>query len=233
MHALTVTYNSVHTGLRAVPSLYVVPELILFRKLGGWLRVRSRESFLLPHKPSEMSKHLADVRSEQRHLFDEVARLLGHTPPLRSVADSYSDGWLGTQVKPVVSTGSQASLAVLGSATHFILEANEYRGCGFHSAANAAAAGAAIEAHILAPSAQHVANFGDHNPFHCAHRTMRHIREAEVSAMNRSNFSSRNEVEDGVFCKVWRFERYLCCKACVFRDACHTSLRVGTPCRLN
>lgn len=230
MRALRVTYVDIETGLGVVPTIHLVPELLLFRADGGWLRVFANIVFQLPHAPEALPAHLSDVNAAHGDLLNAVAAALGNVPPLVAVEDAYNALWLGTQARSVQRLDGAMYLTVLGSQTHFIIPAAAHSGCPFHSAAGAIAENAYLGFIIAKPSSTHVTHFGDRSPQHCAHRAMRQLREQQIAQHNRRNFPPRGQVEDGAFCKLWVFEHHLCCQKCVFRDVCAQSIGPQMPC---
>ena len=231
MRALLVTYTDTPTGLEVVPTIHLVPEMVLIRRDGGWFRLRANTSIAIPHDPKALPSHLMQIGAEHSLLSDSLAQVLGRAPPLIALEDSYRDEWLGTRVPAVLQLDKQTSLVILGTHTHFVTDPDAHQACPFHSAARATAENCFIGVMIARPSSVHVTHFGDQSVHHCAHRTMRQIRETQVTERNRENFGPRGSVEDGPFCKLWGFEHFLCCQTCAFRNVCKQSIAPLMPCR--
>jgi hypothetical protein len=230
MRAARITYTDTQTGLGVVPTMHLVPELLLFRADGGWLRVFANVAFALPHAPDALANHLAELEDAQTQLLDAVVAALGAMPPLLTLEDAFANGWLGVQVPAVQSLGNGSHLAILGSHSHFILPSGAYSGCPFHGAAGAIEHDAFLGFLVPKPSSQHVTHFGDQSSHHCAHRTMRQLRAQQIAEHNRQNFAPRETVEDGPFCKLWGFEHHLCCQTCAFCNVCSQSIGNQMPC---
>jgi len=233
MHAARVTYEDTETGVGVVPTLHLVPELLLFLDDGGWVRVFLNAAFKLPHNPAELPQHLDEFADAQGALLQAVSQALGHAFPLVPLVDRYNSAWMGVHVAGAARLDRRTHLVVLGTSTHFVVSSNTHDGCAFHGAAGAQAINAALDVIIAKPSSQHVTHFGDQSPNHCAHRTMRQIREKQIAEHNRETFQPRGALEDGPFCKLWGFEHYLCCQKCAFNAVCFQSVRQVAPCQAN
>jgi hypothetical protein len=230
MRAVRITYTDTQTGLGVVPNMHLVPELLLFRSDGGWLRVFANVALQLPHAPDALPNHLSALDTAHTDLLAVVTAALGKAPPLVNLEDAYGDGWLGVQVPAVRQIDRATYLAILGTHTHFVVPSDAHTGCPFHRSAGAIEQGAYLGFIVPKPSSQHVTHFGDQSPHHCAHRTMRQLRERQVADHNRQNFRPREPVEDGPFCKLWAFEHQLCCQTCAFRNVCTQSIGLLMPC---
>jgi len=230
MRAVRITYTDHSTGLDVVPAMHLVPELLLFDADGGWLRVFASAAPQLPHAPEGLAGHLAELEAAHTQLMADVTAALGAPTTLTTLEEAYADGWLGVQARTVQRIDEETYLAILGTHSHFVIAASTYTGCPFHAAAGAIAHNAYMDVLVAKPSSQHVTHFGDQSPNHCAHRTMRQLRSQQIAAHNRQNFAPRAEVEDGPFCKLWGFERYLCCQTCAFRNVCSHSIGPQMPC---
>jgi hypothetical protein len=232
MRAVLVTYVSTPTGLEVVPTVHMVPEMLLHRKEGGWFRVRRNEKFRLPHEAREMPNHLGDISAAHERLSNDVCAAIGRPLTFITVEESYANSWLGTCTPGVLSVSAESFLIVTGAHTHFVIAPDDHRGCPFHGSGAATAAAAGLGFTIAGPSAHHTTSFGDGTAHHCAHRTMRQLKEAQVNDTNRDRFAPRGSVEDGPFCKIWAFERFLCCQTCAFREICKQSIARSMPCRV-
>lgn len=233
MHAARITYVDTETGVGVVPTLHLVPELLLFLGDGGWVRVFTNAAFKLPHNPAELSQHLTEVADAQGALLQSVSAALGRALPLVPLIDRYNSSWLGVHVAGVARLDNRTHLVALGTSTHFVVSSDAHDGCPFHRAAGAAAANAALDVIIAKPSSQHVTHFGDQSPNHCAHRMMRQVREKQIADHNREAFQPRGTLEDGPFCKLWGFEHYLCCHKCAFNAVCFQSVGGAAPCQVD
>jgi hypothetical protein len=230
MRAARITYTDIQTGLGVVPTMHLVPELLLFRSDGGWLRVFANVAFPFPHLPAALSDHLAEMNAAHETLLGAVTAALGVEPPLITLEDAYTNGWLGVGARAVRQIERETHLAILGTHTHFVVAGDAHTNCPFHRAAGAMAQNAFLGFVIAKPSSQHMTHFGDQSPHHCAHRSVRQLREQQVADHNRQNFAPRGSVEDGPFCKLWAFEHYLCCQTCAFRNICTHSIGPLMPC---
>jgi len=70
-------------------------------------------------------------------------------------------------------------------------------------------------------------------PNHCAHRDAASAKAAMITETNRTRCGARSGRNGQAFCEIWAFEQYLCCRTCVFEDACMRAALLRLPCHVN
>jgi hypothetical protein len=183
----------------------------------------------VPTDPDKLEEHFAGVRAKASQLLDSIADALG-----TKVAASDIDVFRGFPQTPTRGSSSglvpepiptrvsflwrfpdspREFLLVTGTAPHFLLDKPSFGTCTGHSWTACSAAGQAQGGNpILASSIDPKAYFQSGVVQHCAHRAI-HDRRAD-------------------WCYVGGFETFLCCKACVFQDACWPAPHIpALPCR--
>ena len=66
--------------------------------------------------------------------------------------------------------------------------------------------------------------------YHCAHRDVCSAKASQITVGNRGQCGPRSGQEGQAFCEIWRFEQYLCCRACVFGEVCIKAPAFRLPC---
>jgi hypothetical protein len=220
-HAIVVTWQA--TGSDAVfdrfPQIIVNPAAVLERADGELLHVTDHRlgHEFVPTDSDKLAEHFANVRSKAEQLLGSVADALG----IKLVASDIdvfrgfpemptrgsSNGLVPEPISARINflwrfpSSPREFLLVTGTAPHFLVDKPSFRTCIGHDWIACSTAGHAQGVSpVLASSIAPKAYFQSGLDRHCAHRAI-HDRRAD-------------------WCYVSGFESFLCCKACIFQDAC-------------
>lgn len=249
MFALKILYaRSPSHYARPEPCILVVPALVLRSTGASFLKIGfdraddlEGEEYELPAGNVPLDGHLNQVGEAALRLkrrVEEVLHRTGHPLPLVNVqthmADVEAFKGLAT-VSPIrlrdLAPGELAVLTVTGDEPHFLRRSPEYRDCVHHRHGESQRTHTAQLPHAVArPSMADYSHFTDGSEFHCTHREVIAPKGQPVTSSNRARCGPRSCDDDGAFCELWRFERMLCCRTCVFQRVCLASPVFTPPC---
>ncbi|MBR0840483.1 hypothetical protein JQ607_09820 [Bradyrhizobium liaoningense] len=220
-HAIVVTWQA--SGSDAVydrfPQIIVNPAAVLERADGELLHVTDHQlgHEFVPTDVERLREHFFNVRQKAERLLGSVADALG-TTLVASDIDLFrgfpsmptrgsTSGLVPEPIQERVNFllrfpgSSREFLLVTGRAPHFLVDNRSFHACMGHDWTACSAAGHSEgPSPILSSNIEPKAYFQSGQAQHCAHRAI-HDRRTD-------------------WCYVSGFEKFLCCKACVFQEAC-------------
>jgi hypothetical protein len=232
MHAVQVDYNETSHGYGRQPVVYIMPLLFLKAQVSCWLRVgRGGEPFLLAdgRDPSQLDGHLERVSRAATSLLTDVAQQLRSQPNLVDLThhDPELEGLAHTESSPTGSQTHHQFIVLTGRCTHFIKRRPSVPDCPLHRWAQGKLSGCHVgEVPLHQSSVEQRAFFSDGLDHHCAHRDVLAAKNPHAPGMLQGM-----GVPTEPFCKIWGFERRLCCRTCVFEEVCEAAPTFNLPCR--
>jgi hypothetical protein len=184
INALQISYDDTRAGREAVPTLHVVPEVILRHRRGGWIRVSDHRYEHLPHRSRDLPQHLHDVRHVHEALMTQIETVLGRRIPIATIEEHYARN-LHEEMPGARCNGPEQFLVLTGSEPHFIKSASEFEQCRYRRAHLAAADGEAARNLPQGVSTNPRTHFGAGTELNCAHRAVQVTKSVQVGANNR------------------------------------------------
>jgi hypothetical protein len=232
-HAIVVTWQE--SGSDAVfdrfPQIIVNPAAVVERADGALLHVTDHElgHEFVPTDPERLDEHFARMRTKAHQLLRSISDALGDVFATSNIdvfpgfSETPTRGSSSGLVPAPIESGvnflwrfpasAREFLLVTGAAPHFLLDQPSFGTCLGHDWTACSAAGHAQgTGPVLASSINPKAYFQTGVLQHCAHRAI-HDRRADR-------------------CYLGGFENFLCCKACLYKDACWPEPQIpALPCR--
>jgi hypothetical protein len=233
MHAIQVDYNETSHGYGRQPVVFITPLLFLKAEVGCWLRVGRGgiEPFLLPdgRDSPKLGEHLEDVTRAATSLLTEVAHQLRFQPDLVDLTkhDPELEGLAYTASCPTGSQTHHQIIVLTGRCTHFFKRRPSVSDCPLHWWAQGKLSGCHVgDVPLHQSSVEQRGFFSDGLDHHCAHRDVLAAKNPHAPGMLQPIGAPT-----GPFCKIWGFERRLCCRTCVFEEVCEAAPTFNLPCR--
>jgi hypothetical protein len=238
MHAIQVDYNETSHGYGREPVVYITPLLFLKPQAGGWLRVGRGGAgpFPLPHgrDSPKLGEHLDQVAQAAASLLTDVAHQLRLHPDVVDLKDHNPEleGLAYTAGCPTDSHTHHRFVVVTGRCTHFVKRRPSVPDCPLHWWAEGKRSGRQVgDAPVHESSVDQRALFSDGLDHHCADRDVFAVKHPHAPVRDDSNMLQSFGAPSGPICKVWDFERRLCCRTCVFEEVCEAVPAFNLPCR--
>jgi len=216
------------------PVIKVVPIIFLRSRYGAWFRVENRlneNEYELPHDSNALAKHFKEVEQAAKGLLDEVNRYLKNPRQPTFLSEHYEDEGNFETLPGVIEIGHDEFLVVTGNRTHYLLPEPMIPKCPFHDWMKCKQQGVPSDpGPILSRSTSPRSFFVSGEIYHCAHRDVSSAKASRITTANREQCGLRSGQEGQAFCEIWRFEQYLCCRACVFGEVCIKAPAFRLPC---
>jgi hypothetical protein len=235
-HGLRLGYTTYEdVGARLIPTISVMPTILLRSETGSWIRVaRRQEVHPLPYEYVELTAHLQKVDAAAQSLLARVHQQLGRNLPPASLEDLYADE-TGFEDMPAVEEVPESAnhfRIVTGESTHFLLAEPTVPHCPYHDF------GKSAELHcqagtlpILNRSIERPrAYFTNTQLHHCCHEDVDEAKHVNLTEENVSRSGVRSGRQNDVFCEIAPFEEYLCCRTCCFQRICTATQVLQLPC---
>ncbi len=240
MHGLWLRYIE-HPGQHTVsPRIEVTPVIFLQSPSGAWVRVESGRdrSFELPHKYSELNKHLQEVQDEASELLRRINDYVEIKLVPSGIDSHYQDKNSFERLKGVKNLRSfghyQDFLIVTGEQTHFMKVKPSIANCRHHNWKYSNQEGCAeprlFSIQRRSTNIDHRSFFIDGENHHCTHRDVAIKKSYKIPVDMLEMCGSRSGGNHAPFCEIWAFEQYLCCRVCVFEKVCTNSQIFNLPC---
>ena len=232
MHGLRLRYIEQKGIYGFSPVIKVAPVILLRSRYGAWFRVEMPpKEYELPQDEDRLFKHLDEVRATAEGLLEEVNDALGTSFRPVPLRDHYDTEETFEPIKGVCELSEDDFLIVTGDKTHYILPSSSVPNCPFHDWRKALSMGVASNSGpIMTPSVDPRSYFVSGKVYHCAHRDVDSAKATQITAQNRPQCGLRSGNEGEAFCEIWRFERFLCCRTCVFEEVCSQAPAFHLPC---
>lgn len=236
LHGLRLLYieqRKIYEG--PSPVIKVAPVVFLRTRQGTSVRVESPpQEYELPHKYEELRSHLNEVDQAARELLEAVNRQLGTSLKASPLTEHY-DNEDDFTVPPTVREQSRDEfLVITGDKTHYLLPEPSIPDCPFHDWQECQWQGVPSNpGPLLSRSVNPRSFFVSGELHHCAHREVRNAKAIPATGLNRTDYGAHSGEEGQAFCKIWRFEQYLCCRTCAFEEVCIRTGIFHLPCHLD
>ena len=237
LHGMRLRYATSETVGRLVPTITVLPTILLRSDAGSWLSVARREdAHFIPYRYDELQNHLQEVQADAQRLLERVQQQLGKELQPSTLEEHYTDGeaFDGMPGVEELQHESDHFRIVTGQSTHYLLAQPTVPDCPHHDY------GRSVELHCQAgdfpiinrsietPRAYYV-NTQLH---HCCHEDVDAAKHVLISEENESRCGVRSGRKGDAFCEIAPFEEFLCCRTCCFQEVCTSTQVLRLPCTI-
>jgi hypothetical protein len=235
-HGLRLGYSTYQdVGARLIPTISVMPTILLRSDTGSWVRIARREEvYPVPYKYAELPAHLQEVRTGAQMLLVRVQQQLDRPLAPAPLEEHYADE-IGFEGMPAVEEvlGEQNHFRIVtGQSTHYLLTEPTVPNCPHHDF------GKSAELHcqtgtlpILNRSIENPrAYFTNTQLHHCCHDDVDAAKHVNLSEENGPRSGVRSGRLNDVFCEIAPFEEFLCCRTCCFQQICTATQILRLPC---
>lgn len=237
LHGLKLLYSDKQDFYSPDPVIKVMPVGFLRSTQGAWFRVESGVGFELPHKPEEVPNHLNEVEQKAQELLTDVNRNLGLSLRASSIEDHYANDADFNLLRGIEVLKQQATplreeyLIVTGQHSHYLRIEPSVQNCIHHFWFQSQGKGChKPDLPIVIRSIEERAFFKTDEIYHCSHRQVHDAKSSTITVENKSRCGARSSGEGSAFCEIWHFEKYLCCRTCVFENVCTKAKAFQLPC---
>jgi hypothetical protein len=190
----------------------------------------------MPHEAEQLGEHVREVDEIAVAFLEDLNRRLGtnFTPAtLESHYDSPDDfnALRGVVEQPKDYPHYDEHVVVTGQNTHYFRLEPTVPDCPHHDWGNSNRENHAVLVSIERRSTEPRAFFMSGELNHCAHRDVDVAKSNQITPANRNRCGARSGDDYDAFCELWRFEKRLCCRTCVFEDVCTKAPVFTLPCR--
>lgn len=222
-------------ALSVSPVIRVMPIIFLRSCYGAWLRVYSEREIAMPHDTGHLTDHLREVQEIATGLLEDINRRLGTNLTPATVESHYGNpddfsALRGVVEKPKHYPHYDEHVVVTGQHTHYFRHEPTVPGCPHHDWGNSNQEGRAVLVSIERRSTDPRAFFISGESHHCAHREVDAAKSSQITPGNRDRCGPRSGDDYDAFCELWRFEKHLCCRTCIFEDVCTNAPAFTLPC---
>ena len=238
LHGLRLRYATSETVGHLVPTITVMPTIVLRSDTGSWFKIGhgvidTAAMHFLPYRYEDLVEHLEAVRGDAERLLERVQHWLGRALQPTSLLDHYADdafeGMHGVEELP----GREGHFwIVTGQATHFLLAAPVEIVCPFHEFGQARERQCqARETPLINPSiATPRTFFTNGKPHHCCHEDVAGSKYVLITDQNIERCGPRSGRNNDAFCEIAPVDEFLCCRLCAFQQVCSSSDILRLPC---
>lgn len=241
LHGLRLRYATSETVGTLVPTITVIPTILLRSDTGSWLRVARSEGandlHFVPYRYEELHRHLEEVNADAVRLLGRVNQQLGlHLQPA-SLEEHYADheafeGMPG--VEQMQFDGDHFRI-VTGKATHYLLAQPTVPNCPHHDF------GRSVELHCQVGELPIInrsietprAYFVNSQLHHCCHEDVDAAKHVLISEENEHRCGVRSGRNGDAFCEIAPFDDFLCCRTCCFQEVCTSTQILRLPCNIS
>ena len=242
LHGLQVLYieqPDFHEGpsvaLSVSPIIRVMPIIFLHSRFGAWLRVYSDRKIAIPHVNGELANHLKEVDEIATALLEDINTRLGTNFTPETIESHFEsphdfDVLRGVVEKPKNYPHYDEHVVVTGQHTHYFRLEPTVPDCPDHDWGNSNRENRAVLVSIQRRSTEPRAFFMSTETHHCAHRDVDAAKSSQITPANRDKCGARSGDNYDAFCELWRFEKRLCCRTCIFENVCTKAPVFTLPC---
>lgn len=243
MHGLRLLYIK-RPGMygRVVPVIETAPVIFIQTKYGFWFLVEKNtvntnvNVFEIPTSYDKMTNHLTDLKKAAESFLQEVNRYLEADFKPAPVTDHYFNPEsfaLLPGVKEIDHKNDATEfLVVTGSYTHYLLPVKpKVRNCPYHDWVKSHGEGVGYgQVPITRGDCNLRSFFKSGDSHHCTHCEVANAKEQRITNTNRDRCGLRSGEEGQAFFEIFRFEKFLCCRACAFEVVCTKAEVFCLPC---
>jgi hypothetical protein len=230
MFGIRIHYIEQYGIYRYSPVIKLAPIVFIHSRYGGWLRVeRPPREHELPHKNDQLLQHLDEFERAAIDLLAEInSRLTTSLQPI-CLAKHYEEK--NDPLCGVTEYKANEYIVVTGDKTHYLLQKSSISFCPYHDWNDCNRDGfVSTQEHIVVRSTSPRSFFISKEIHHCAHSDVKYAKSTPITFANRPRCGPRIGPNGQAFCQIWRFEQYLCCRACVFEEICTKASVFRLPC---
>ena len=233
IHGLHLRYIEQPGIYQPSPVIKVAPVIFLHLQYDTWLRVESPPNeYQVPHETNKLSQHLDEVRNAAEQLLQQVNSSLGASFLPSPLAAHYCIEDDFEQMPGVKEVVENDFLVVTGDKKHYLMSQPSISNCPYHDWARCQTAGVPSNpGPITVRSIEPRSFFVSTEVHHCTHRDVVISKASPITTENLARCGLRSGQEGQAFCEIWRFESYLCCRACVFGEICTIAPVFRLPCQ--
>ena len=225
-------YQGASVALSVSPVIKVMPIIFLHSRYGAWLRVYSESRIEMPHDAGRLGEHLRAVHETAAGLLEDINRGLGTSFTPATIESHYGNPDDFNALRGVVEkrkdyTHYDEHVLVTGQYTHYFRLEPTVPGCPHHDWGNSNRENRAVIVSIERRSTTPRAFFISGENHHCAHRDVDAAKSSQITPANRARCGPRST---DAFCEIWRFEKRLCCRTCIFEGVCTSAPVFSLPC---
>ncbi|MCS0495310.1 hypothetical protein NVS89_09385 [Ancylobacter sp. MQZ15Z-1] len=202
---------------RPRPLINLYPIIVLDLTTGEKLVVHDESEFALPAKGDAVPKSTAELEAASNALLAQINAVFGAiftASPLNEFG-GFPNRPGDPALSPIRPLSKYANeyMAVTGESAHYLRSAPTIGSCAAHGWGALVPSGVQVGSMVLRSSVDPASYFADGDAFHCAHRVVHERRDRQ--------------------CFIAPFEKYLCCRACIYQDRCWSPAQLGAlPCGL-
>lgn len=238
LHGLRLRYATSETVGRLIPTITVIPTILLRSDAGSWIIVaRQTEDamHIVPYEYADLANHLQKVRAAAESLLQRVQDHLGRKlSPVALEQHFADDAFESMPAVEEIQRQKDHFRIVTGDSTHYLLSEPTVPDCLYHDFGKSVesqcqARDAPIIHRIIANPRAYFINTQAH---HCCHEDVDSGKHVTISEDNRARCGVRSGRLGDVFCEIAPFDEFLCCRTCCFQHVCTKSEILRLPCAL-
>ena len=235
-HGLRLGYSTYEdVGARLIPTISVMPTILLRSETGSWIRVARREDvYPLPYEYPELAAHLRKVHAGAQILLGRVHQQLGRELAPAPLEELYADEIAFEDMPAVEEVPGFANhfRIVTGESTHFLLAEPTVPNCPYHDFGKSTELNCQVGTlPILNRSVERPRTYFINTQLHhCCHEDVDEAKHVNLTEENASRSGIRSGRQNDVFCEIAPFEEYLCCRTCCFQRICTATQVLRLPC---
>jgi hypothetical protein len=238
LHGLRLVYTTTPIVGHLVPTITVMPTILLRSDNGCWLKVarqvmNQNEIRFVPNRYDDLPRHLQEVREDAERLLGRVQQQLGRSllpsPLTTHYADDAFEAMHGLEE---LAHEEDHFWIVTGQATHYLLQEPTVADCPFHDFGRAVEQRCqALPLPLINPSIETPrAFFTNSQLHHCCHEDVDGSKHVHISEDNEARCGPRSGRRGDVFCEMAPVDEFLCCRTCAFQEVCTESEILRLPC---
>jgi hypothetical protein len=240
LHGLRLVYKTTPIVGHLVPTITVMPAIMLRSDNGCWIKVARRvmnqnEIRFVPNRYDDLPRHLKEVREDAERLLARVQHQLGRTLLPAPLTEHYVDNAFEAMhgVEVLLHEEDQFWI-VTGQATHYLLPEPTVPECPFHDFGRSVEQGCqALTFPLINPSIETPrAFFTNSQLHHCCHEDVDGSKHITITDDNEERCGPRSGRRGDVFCEIAPVDELLCCRTCAFQTVCTRSEILRLPCTI-
>lgn len=238
LHGLRLVYTTTPIIGHLVPTITVMPVILLRSENGCWLRVSrnvvtQNQIRFVPNRYEDLPRHLNEVQEDAETLLQRVQQQLDRELKPSPLTDHYADDAFDSMrgIEALARQKDNFWIAT-GQATYYLLPEPTVPDCPFHEFGKAAEQQCqALADPLINPSIQTPrAFFTNSQLHHCCHEDVDSSKHVHITEENLTRCGPRSGRYGDVFCEIAPVDELLCCRTCVFQDICTKSEILRLPC---
>lgn len=233
MHGLRLRYieqPAIYTSYS--PVIKVAPIAFVRTKYESWFRIETPpREFEIPHDSRSIPAHVESVRGASAALLADINHRFGTAIIPTPLSQHFANPAAFEIVRGVREIDTHQYVIVTGDRPHFLSEIPSVPDCRYHDWAACSRDGVAVPpGPVTSRSVDDCSFFVTGEIHYCGHRDVAAAKSAEITDSNIDDCGPRSGGVGRAFCEIFRFERQLCCRTCVFEEVCTAAAVFRLPC---